>query len=229
MRLVIAAVMVALPAAASAGCGTATGRETGAAAPASPSAWGSSDLSATPSPSATASGPVSASPSAAPASPPSPRPSRVRAYNLLAGELARFVDAAQVVEKAHPDAHPETAEEALALVDYTFADGVTLSVFDSDGRVCLTGPEETYLSLSESTGGDLRQNLGTGPCVYDDGDVVLSIDFKVAELRVKGRVLKGQEIAEQVPALEAVVDVLDETLAPARAAEGDGTTDGAGG
>jgi hypothetical protein len=237
MRLVLAALMVALPTAASAGCGTGTGSEPVAAAPASSSASTSSDLAATPSPSTTVSGPASASasvpvappPSSGPSSRPGPGASTVRAYNLLAGELARFVDAAQVAEKAHPEAHPETVEEVLALVDHRFADGVRLSVFEPDGHVCLTGPEGTYLSLSESRGGDLRENLGTGPCAYDRGDVVLEIDFDVAELRVKGRVLEGRELADQVPALDAVVDVLDDAFAPARAAEGDVTTDGSDG
>ena len=147
----------------------------------------------------------------------------MQAYNLLAQDTNRFFAAAEAVEETNPDAHPKTVEDLLALVDYTFADGVALSVYeDNDNEhVCFTGPEETFLSLSESEGGDLRRIFGTGECAYDDGDVVLEIIFKPgANLRVEERVLEGKDIAEQIPALDGFVDVLNEAFAGSAVPEG---------
>ena len=203
MRLLLAAVTVALPMAALTGCGTETGAGTVTAI--------------TPTP--------SASPTEAPGT-----SSTVQAYNLLAQDTNRFVAAAEAVEETNPDAQPQTVEELLALVDYTFADGVALSVYEDkhNGHVCFTGPEKTFLSLSESEGGDLRRILGTGECAYDDGDVVLEITFKPGErLRVEERLVKGEDIAEQIPALDGFVDVLNEAFAGSRVPEGDATANGA--
>ena len=189
------------------GCGTETGAGTVTATTPTISASGTSS--------------TSASPTQAAASPGTS--STVQAYNLLAQDTNRFFAAAEAVEETNPDAHPKTVEDLLALVDYTFADGVALSVYeDNDNEhVCFTGPEETFLSLSESEGGDLRRILGTGECAYDDGDVVLEITFKPgANLRVEERVLEGKDMAEQVPALDGFVDVLNEAFAGSAVPEG---------
>ncbi|WP_344154642.1 hypothetical protein [Nocardioides koreensis] len=137
--------------------------------------------------------------------------STVQAYDLLAEESARFVAAAEAAEESNPDADPQTAEELLALIDYTFADGVALSVYDEE-HVCFTGPESTYLALSEREN-DLRRIFGTGECAYDDGDVVLEVTFVPgARLRVEERVLEGKGLAEQIPALGGFVDALNKAL-----------------
>ena len=156
--------------------------------------------------------------------------STLQAYDLLAGEVTRFVAAADAAEQSSPDVDPQTPEELLALIDYTFADGVTLSVYEDkhNGHVCFTGPEETFLSLSESESGDLRQILGTGECAYDDGDVVLELVLKPgARVHVEPRVIKGKDIAEQIPALDGFVDQLNEALAGSGVPEGDVTASGA--
>ena len=204
MRLILAAVTVALPMAALTGCGTETGAGTvtTATANSSPTA------------------PASASPSVATRSPAAS--STVQAYNLLAQDTNRFFAAVEAAEESNPDADPQSAEELLALVDYTFADGVTLSAYDEE-HLCFTGPEETYLSLSEHKD-DMRRIFGTGECAYDDGDVVLEITFKPgASLRVEERVLEGKDIAEQIPALDGFADVLNEAFASSRVPEGDAT------
>ncbi len=57
---------------------------------------------------------------------------------------------------------------------------------------------------------------------------MLEITFKPGErLRVEERLVKGEDIAEQIPALDGFVDVLNEAFAGSRVPEGDATANGA--
>jgi hypothetical protein len=143
----------------------------------------------------------------------------VQAYDVLVRQTDRFFAAAQIAEEANPDADPQSAEELLALVDYSFAEGVALSAYDEE-HVCFTGPGPTYLSLVERKD-DLRRSLGTGECAYDDGDVVLEVVFdEGAGFHLKQRVVKGADIAEQIPALDDFVDTVNDALATTAVPEG---------
>lgn len=153
---------------------------------------------------------------------------KVEAYAVLVRQTDRFFAAASAAEKTNPDADPQSAEELLALVDYTFTEGVTLAKYDEE-HLCFTGPGSTYLSLFERKD-DLRRLLGTGECTYDGGDVVLEVVFdEGAGLHLEQRVLEGADIAEQIPGLDDFVDTVNEAFAATGVPEGDPTSDPASG
>jgi hypothetical protein len=107
-----------------------------------------------------------------------PEPSaRVAAYAALAEDFTGFFVKSVTVDAAGDLGSPQTVDDVLAKVDYTFRDGVTLAEYDpKHNRLCFTGPEDTYLTMTADDEGAMRRTLGTGDCDYEDGEVVLAQD-----------------------------------------------------
>ena len=134
----------------------------------------------------------------------------IAAYEVLSADTTGFFEAAHRAEARHPDAVPRTEEEVLDLVDYDFADGVSLVEWDSDGHICFMGPGDTYLAMSERKS-DLVRVFGTGACNYDDGDVVLRL-VADASFRLTERVVKGGDVARRIPSLERFEENLNRLM-----------------
>jgi len=137
------------------------------------------------------------------------------AYNILVEDVNGFFAAAYEAERRNPAPKaPKNAEELLALVGYEFRDGVTLAVYDdAQERVCFTGPENTYLTVSEPED-SLQRTLGTGECQYDDGAVVLEVVFPddMPGALVRERVIKGEDVAKGIPAIAGFADIINASL-----------------
>ncbi len=157
-------------------------------------------------------------------------PATLDGYRALATGLTAFFVRAEQVEKKHPGADPKSADEVDELLGDVYPDGVDLVVFSpaQDAlTVCLTGPADTFMVLA-GHGDGIRQTLGPGDCenagqvrTLDDGDVVVDIDFGVdvgdddqPRALYTSRVVKGQNLADQIPDLDAFLEVLN------RAADG---------
>jgi hypothetical protein len=157
-------------------------------------------------------------------------PATLGGYRALATGLTAFFVRAEQVEKKHPGADPKSADEVDELLGDVYPDGVDLVVFSpaQDAlTVCLTGPADTFMVLA-GHGDGIRQTLGPGDCenagqvrTLDDGDVVVDIDFGFDDADdgqprayYRPRVVKGQNLADQIPDLDAFLDVLN------RAADG---------
>lgn len=218
MRRTAPAAAVALSLLALTGCGTESNGVTQSASP-----------TPTPEPTAAAAVPGDATAtSTAPSTPstaaptttaapnePAPREqttsTTLEAYNVLAKDMNGFFAAA---EHLPPQKAPKDAEDLRALVDYDFRDGVTLVEYDdTEHHLCFTGPENTYLTLSEPAD-TLQRSLGTGDCNYDDGAVVLEVVFPddMPGALVTERVIKGERLAKQIPALADFSDLINRSL-----------------
>ena len=144
---------------------------------------------------------------------PSDRGPDAASYQLLVADVVGFVAQASEAEARHPDASPETPEEVLALTGYRLADGVELVAYsDRDAQICFTGPTGTYLTFTEpDSGDDLLLALGRGPCSYGEGDVVVALFVPEGSTTyaLESRVVTGDAIAADVPALDDFVDLLN--------------------
>jgi hypothetical protein len=135
----------------------------------------------------------------------------VEAYAVLVRHVNGFFRAAEAAEEQHPEAVPESLEDVLALAGYVFRDGVSLREYDlTDDHVCFTGPQDTYLALTE-VDHDLRRLLGTGGCDYTDGEIVLEYGLakNAPGFRLRERVIKGRDLAQQVPGLDEFADIIN--------------------
>ena len=135
----------------------------------------------------------------------------VEAYAVLVRNVNGFLEAAEAAGEQHPEAVPQTAEDLRALTDYVFRDGVSLQEYDDpESHICFTGPQDTYLAVTE-VDHDLRRILGTGDCDYSDGEIVLvyRLTQDVDGLTWSERVDKGQDLAEQVPGLDEFADIIN--------------------
>jgi hypothetical protein len=156
-------------------------------------------------------------------------PETVDGYRALATGLTAFFVRAEQVEKQHPGEDPQSADEVDDLLGDVFPDGVDLVVFEPEEgalTMCLTGPADTFMVLA-GHGDGIRQTLGPGDCAnaeqvrtLDDGDVVVDIDFGLdvgdddqPRAYYSSRVVKGQNLADQVPDLDAFLDVLNRAAA----------------
>ena len=151
-------------------------------------------------------------------------PETLDGYRALATGLTAFFVRAEQVEKQHPGADPQSADEVDQLLGDVFPDGVDLVVFEPEEEaltMCLTGPADTFMVLA-GHGDGIRQNLGPGDCAdaahvrTHDGDVVVDIDFGLdvgdddqPRAYYSSRVMKGQNLADQIPDLDAFLDVLN--------------------
>jgi hypothetical protein len=141
-------------------------------------------------------------------------PTTLGAYNILAEDVNGFFAAATDAERRTPQKAPVSAEDLLAVVGYEFGDGVALAVYDDpQERICFTGPENTYLTLSEPED-SLQRTLGTGECNYDDGAVVLEVVFPddMPGALVSERVIKGEDVARGIPALAEFADIVNASM-----------------
>lgn len=156
-------------------------------------------------------------------------PETLDGYRALATGLTAFFVRAEEVEKQHPGEAPQSADEVEDLLGDVFPDGVDLIVFEPEQdalTMCLTGPADTFMVLA-GHGDGIRQTLGPGDCAnavqirtLDDGDVVVDIDFGLdvgdddqARASYSSRVMKGQNLADQIPDLDAFLDVLNRAAA----------------
>jgi hypothetical protein len=193
---------------------------------------GTRPSTAAPSPTDT---PTSVEESLTPSSSPSPSepvsteivdvsPEALAGYRALATGLASLFRKAQRIEKNHPDANPQTTDEINELIGDVYPDGVALVVFDEGGVICLTGPGRTAVVLGEH-GDGIRQAFRTGDCdgasvgeELADGDIVVDIAFGLvgeddSGVRYRSRVMKGQNLADQIPDFGAFLDVLNRAVA----------------
>ncbi|MEO6512868.1 MAG: hypothetical protein ABIO16_17855, partial [Nocardioides sp.] len=118
-----------------------------------------------------------------------------------------------------------SADEVDALLGDIYPDGVDLVVFDENGVICLTGPAATFVLLGEH-GDTLRQIYGPGGCDnassvsgLEDGDIVVDITFDIVgkdhpRPHYKPRVMKGQNLVDQIPDLVGYLDVLNRLATP---------------
>jgi hypothetical protein len=148
-------------------------------------------------------------------------PETLAGYRVLSDAMNGFYAKAFRVARRHPHASPKNADEIKALVNYKFPEGVDLVEYvdpevdsgASAGRMCFLGPADTHLVLG-NVEDKLQQMLGTGGCRYDDGDVIVELSFDFADddqLSVvwSANVVKGANLAAQIPGLTDFLDVLN--------------------
>lgn len=106
-----------------------------------------------------------------------------------------------------PDPQPNAAKMRRA-VGYRFDEGVTLAVYGREGdRMCFTGNADTFLTVvSKPDGGRTQRILGTGPCDYQDGDVVLR-EVATGESVLVEKVFAGQELVDRIDGLAYFGDI----------------------
>jgi hypothetical protein len=155
-------------------------------------------------------------------------PGTVAGYQALATGLAALFRKAEQVERKDPDASPTTPEEIEELLGDVLPAGVDLAVFVEDGQaltVCLTGPATTFVVLGVHEDA-LRQVFGRGDCdgaaatsSADDADIVVDIAVDLVgedddiHAEYSSRVVKGQNLADQIPELEEFLDVINRAIA----------------
>ncbi len=154
-------------------------------------------------------------------------PETVAGYRALANGLTAMFEKAGQIEKESPDVNPQGADEIKEVLGDVFPDGVDLVKFEEEGdaaTICLTGPETTFVVLGQR-GEGLRQIYGGGNCDdassirdVDDADVVVDLDFEVTSegkprVRFVSRVVRGQNLVDEVPELLDYIDVLNRAAA----------------
>jgi hypothetical protein len=151
-------------------------------------------------------------------------PETLDGYRALATGLGAFFTAARKMEKKHPDADPQNADDVDELLGDVYPDGVDLAVFGVEKAsltLCLTGPAATFQLLVSRDDG-IRQVFGGGDCgdpaavgAEADGDVVVDVTFDISGNRPEyvGTVVKGQNLAAQIADLDTWIRVLNEEMA----------------
>lgn len=151
-------------------------------------------------------------------------PETLAGYRALATGIGAFFTTARQMEKKHPDADPQNADEVDELLGDVYPDGVDLVVFGVEKAsvtVCLTGPSATFLLLA-SQDDSIRQVFGAGDCddpasvdAEADGDVVVDVTFDITGNRPQyvATVVKGQNLADQIDDLDTWIQVLNEEMA----------------
>lgn len=154
-------------------------------------------------------------------------PETLAGYQALATGLSAFFVKAQGMEKEHPGAHPHSVQDIDELLGDVYPEGVDLAVFEDDSdalTMCLTGPSSTSAVLGDH-GEGVRAIFGTGGCDratsirdLEDGDLVVDITFDIVgqhepRAHYSGRVMKGQNLADQIPDLLRFVRVMNRAAA----------------
>lgn len=130
---------------------------------------------------------------------------RIAGWNDVSDDLNGFFTRIYTIPK-RTGKPPANVAEVNDWVDYTYRDGVQLADFQQSGRrLCLSGPADTYLTMT--LGEELKRTLGTGACNYDDGDIVV-IGSPKGKDDIVEKVTKGEDLAKQVPTLEKFVAVI---------------------
>ncbi len=153
-------------------------------------------------------------------------PQTLAGYQALTIGLTALFAKVEKLEQEHPGVVPQDVDDLKRLVGEVFPEGVDLVVFslrDDALVMCLTGPAATFLLLGPDDD-HIRQVLGPGDCsdtesidAEADGDVVVDITFEIvgkrSRLRYVATVVKGQNLADQIPGLDGFIEGLNTRVA----------------
>ncbi len=153
-------------------------------------------------------------------------PGTLAGYQALMTGLTALFAKIETLERGDRDVDPKDADDLERLVGDVFPEGVELDVF-SLGEVglimCLTGPAATFVVLGPE-GDGIRQVLGRGDCTDPqsidaeaDGDVVVDVTVDLVgdppKAQYVATVMKGQNLAEQIPGIDDFIDGLNAAVA----------------
>lgn len=140
-----------------------------------------------------------------PGKPESAGDARIAGWNAVSDDLNGLFTRIYTIPKRTGEP-PANVAEVNEWVKYTYRDGVQLADFQQSGRrLCLSGPGDTYLTMTLAD--ELKRTLGTGKCNYDDGDIVV-VGTPKGKDDIVEKVTKGEDLAKQVPTLEKFVAVI---------------------
>lgn len=115
--------------------------------------------------------------------PPDVAPETLAAWDTLTGDFQNVL--AEMPKRANP---PTTLAQFEKRFSHLLTDGVQVSDWDrgsdmtsEDGpRLCLTGPDDTYLTFAilatEDDDSRFTRTWGTGGCDYESGDIIAEYD-----------------------------------------------------